>query len=437
MQQKKKMSESARLAKNEKIKQNGIKTRARRSKMKVSVVDLKIVSNKMSRKQKEALTRMLLEYKWIRNSAIANSRFDNEFLAELNGEVSVKTPTGFEQRKIEFLGSQARQALMSILRSNLKTLSSLKNKGRKVGRLKFSKECRSIDLPQYKRTYELYPNTSGKLNKARIQNVPGRLRVRGFEQLNVEGIEFANAKLVRRADGFHLLVTTFRPKTTTPTTGKIGVDFGIKTQFSLSDGCEFNFVFEEPERLRLLHKKLSRQKKGSNGYKTTQQKIIREYERLSNRKNEQANQFVHKLTNDNIVYFQDENISSWRCRNSGSRGSKKIHHGIMGRVKDRLRASENAVMLPKSVATTAWCPACGNRTKHSLNKRIFKCGFCAYSADRDLHAATNMILLGERLFTSGTEGCAGGGSARLPSSLYEPVKRPPVKPETSCASDEP
>lgn len=428
------LSEEARLAKNKRIKEAGIATRARRAAMDCRVFDLKIVESKLNRKQKEALYSVFREYKWLRNSALAAQRFDTDYLKELNGEVQVKTPNGFATRKIKWLGSQMQQGVIATLKANLKTLSALKKKGYRVGKLKFVSDWNSIDLQQFGVTYKLLADPKGRYTKIRVQNIPGKLRVRGFEQLNRPGIEFANAKLVKRVDGFHLLVTTYLPKSVQTPSKKLGVDFGITTQFTLSDGSGVTVLADEPEKLKRLQRKLSRQERNSNSYNRTLKKLKRKHQRLDNRKDEQANQLVRRWTDHTAVYFQDENLNSWKRRDSGSRGSKKVHHGIMGRVKTRLQRNPYAVMLPKWVATTAWCPSCGIRTKQELSARTYSCG-CGYRAPRDIHAARNMILLGDRYqqFTSGTEGSAGGEKVRLPAVLYAPLERFSVKPETATA----
>lgn len=93
------------------------------------------------------------------------------------------------------------------------------------------------------------------------------------------------------------------------------------------------------------------------------------------------------------------------------------------------------MMLPRWVATTAWCGECGSLTKHSLDKRVFTCASCGFSELRDVHVARNMIILGEKylnLNPSGTEGLTGGDAVRLKGELYrvEPV-RASVKPDTA------
>lgn len=426
------MSEETRLAKNARIREAGMATRARRALMDCRVYDLKIVMNRLSATQKEALRAIFLESKWLRNAALAAERFGTDFLTELNGFVPVRLHDGsIEQRELCWLGSQMRQSVIAGLRNDIKALSASKARGRRVGKLRFAREVNSINLQQFGVTYKL--DTTAR--KVRVQNIPGRLTVRGMNQLRTDGIEFANAKLVRRPDGYHLLVTTYAPRAERVRgEDRIGIDFGVATSFTLSDGSSVNAAVEEGERLRRLQRKLQRQIKGSNGYSKTRALIRREYQRMDSRKNELANQLVAVLAKRGTVCFQDEGISSWKRRDSGIRGSKKIHHGVLGRVKSRLRRLDGAVMLPAWVATTAWCPACGGRTAHGLAERTYQCA-CGHTAQRDVHAARNMVILGTRYkqLTSGTEGSAGGASVRLKEALYAPAEQLATKPETAMS----
>ena len=91
---------------------------------------------------------------------------------------------------------------------------------------------------------------------------------------------------VRRASGLYIHITTFIPKVekeVQPGT-VIGVDMGIATGLTLSDGSKINVVFGESERLRRLRKKLSRQEKGSNKYNKTWKLIKRELEKNTRKK---------------------------------------------------------------------------------------------------------------------------------------------------------
>lgn len=380
------LSDDVRKSKNEKIAASFKATKERRKKQSPRVVDLKIITNKLSNTQSEALERLFVEAKWVYNDIVGS---EDAFSYQVPKKtVAVHTPEGIEQREFRFLGAQMKQSVVSGARSSIKTLSSLKKKGKKVGKLKFKSEYTSINLKQAGHTYKI------KGSKARIQNIPGWVRVRGVSQL--EGTELANAKLVRRPDGFHLLVTTYRFTKDIPSQikyeGVVGVDFGVKTSFTLSTGEKFDIAVGETERLKRLQRKLSRQEKGSNNYMKTQDKISREYQHITNRRDDIANKLSREILGFEQVFIQDENIAGWRSKRGFVRGGRKIQRSVLGRVKARLSSNPRVTVLAKNVATTATC-ICGVKTKHTPDKRTFVCASCGYSDDRDIHAAKNMIRL--------------------------------------------
>jgi len=396
------MSDSDRLAKNARIKVTSLATRQRRKDMVVRVRQVKITDNKLTARQRDNLRRLFLEAKWVRNSALAAQRFDRAYIAELGGAVDVRMHDGtYETRQFEVLGGQMMQAVIDELRDNLRGLAAAKGAGRKVGKLRFSREVTSVNLMQFDRTHKI----DRARDKIKVANVHGWLHARGLEQLD-DVDEIANAKIVQRPNGYFLLLTTYthpRPnvgratQTYQPETA-VGIDMGVATHVTLSDGRKFNALFEETERLKRLRRKLSRQQKGSANYCKTKRLIRQESDRITRRKDDYANKFVHELLRNEHIYFQDENISSWKVRSGYIRGGRRIQHSVLGRVKSALVAHERAVMLPKRAATTATC-VCGTVTKHAVSERTFACPVCGYSADRDVHAAVNMIRLGSTNLT--------------------------------------
>ena len=171
---------------------------------------------------------------------------------------------------------------------------------------------------------------------------------------------------------------------------------GIKDQLTFSNGVKVNFYLEESEQLKGLMRKLSRQIKGSNQYKQTLARIKRIFEHQNNKKNDVANKLNSVLKSNYIICFQDEMLNSWKRRKSKQKFSfgKQVQHGILGRVKDKLKKNSTTVLLESSVPTTQTCPVCGCLTKHSLSKRIYHCEHCGFeNPDRDIHSANMMVLL--------------------------------------------
>lgn len=358
----------------EKRKASRDATQERRKTQTLKVRELKI--GRLNATQQDRLDKMFLEAKWLRNTIISNGIMDYK----PSNTVQVKLPDGtVEDRTLTVLPAHVKQTVLSTLKENLKTLSTLKKKGKRVGPIRYSSRVNTLEFPT--------GDVKVKGNKAQIPKL-GWVRVRGAGQL---GIEIANVRLVRRASGYYLLVTSLtktEEESIGPKLEPLGLDFGIKTHITVSDGRAWSLVVKEPESLKRLQRKLNRQKKHSNNYYKTLDRLNRAYERLSNRKNEAANQFVASLAKHELVAFQDENLSGWK-RTRGFGGV--IQHSAMGRVKAKLRTLDNVVMLDRFLPTTQYCPECGSLNKLGLSTRVYSCA-CGYHAPRDVHAARNMLF---------------------------------------------
>mgnify|MGYP001746781774 CR=1 FL=1 len=234
-------------------------------------------------------------------------------------------------------------------------------------------------------------------NKISVQKI-GVLTVSGLDQINLNEVEFANAKLIKKPSGFYIHLTVYTKKQPQSNTEKeiLGIDMGIKEQLTFSNGVKVNFYLEESEQLKGLMRKLSRQSKGSNQYKQTLTRIKRIYEYYNNKKKDVVNKLNYVLRNNYIICFQDELLNSWKRKKSKQKFSfgRQVQHGILGRVKDKLKKNGSNIMLESSVPTTQTCPECGCLTKHSLDKRIYHCSHCGFeNSDRDIHSANMMVLL--------------------------------------------
>ena len=395
----KNLSDEVRLAKNARIREAGKATRARRAKMDCFTRKLKIDQSHLNNKQKEAIARLFLECKWLINSCIANGRFDNDYLKELGGKVQVKTPGGLEEREFLVLGGQLAQSVVDGLRSNLKALSKLKSKDKKVGRLRYRKQVRMVNFPQYGNSHKI----NREKNRVKLANIPGWMRVRGLDQLPEEA-EFANCKLLDRPDGLFIVITCYtnkEPEDFAPGTS-IGVDMGVKTHLTFSDGTKINALVEESERARGLRRKISRQKPGSNNRAKTIHRLEKVLAKDANKREDIANKIVHELLRNETVYYQDEPLNKWFEKQGQVRAGRRLQGSILGRVKAKLEQSSRAVMLDRYLATTATC-ICGCKTKHEPDKRTFVCSACGYTDDRDIHAAKNMVRLGRSINAPATE----------------------------------
>ena len=373
-------------AKNDKIKQAIRATREKHKNMTCRVFELKLSTRKMSQAQHEQLTTYFREAKWQRNSIIADfARASRKAKSAI-----IKVGDVFEERPFSILGSQVIQDIYDSIKTEMKMLHTKKEKGEKVGRLKFKSVCNCIPLRQYNTTYRI--DFIRRL--VRIQNIRKCFTVHGLEQIPSEA-EITNAKLLRKASGFYLHVTCFVPKEQLKRTGRmVGIDFGIEHNLTLSSGETIDICVPESKGVKLASKRMNQaykrngKKKTNNHYRRVK-KLRRAYERDSNRRQDKANKAVHEILSSNdFVAIQDEMIHNWHAGLFG----RQVQHAAMGYIKAKLKNNFKTYVVARSYPSTQICPVCGELTKHPLKKRDYDCGYCGWHHEsRDVKSAQTIL----------------------------------------------
>lgn len=382
------MNEQERLEKNKRIKQSMIETKLKRSLQRCLVYELKINTSKMNKKDFEKLKFMFVQCKWLYNYLL-NEEVDIFKFDTKTRDIFVYDKNKNKIYKTINIPSKIIQSVHGGLKQNIQSLKYRKQKGYKIGKLKFKSEYNSIELSQYNNTHAI------KNGKFRISGFKNLFKVYGLNQIKPEH-EIANAKLIQKPSGYYIKLTCFENLTKSRINKpikEVGLDFGIKTHITTSDNEKFDITIEESERLKGLQKKLFRQQKGSNNRYKTIQKIRREYERLLNKKKDKANKLVNYLcTNYSTVYMQDEMIASWHKGLFG----KQVQHSCLGQIKSKLINQSIVKVIDKSYPTTKLCYNCGTMHKNiTLNDRTFICPSCGFQEERDLKAAKTILFIGQ------------------------------------------
>ena len=386
------MTDEKRLTKNENIKKSMRETCLRRMSQTCKVYTVKIDESRLSKRQQEQLKMLFVEAKWIYNDILNYSENNDIYTydTKIKNITVLNKDKEKETRELKFIGSQMKQSVFANIVSNIKMLSTKKKQGNKVGKLKYISEYKSLNLKQYGNTYKMYGN-----KRIKIQGVSGKIIVNGLNQfINIPDIEIANAKILNKPDGYYIAITTYQYTDKLPKKvfidNEIGIDFGIKDNITLSNGEKFKSSIGETERLKRLQRKLIRQKKGSNNRYKTRILIQREYQKITNKKNDIANKIISYILSYEHIYMQDENITGWQKGWFG----KQVQYSILGRVKSKLINNPRVEVLDRFVPTTKYCPVCGNiKNDISLSDRVYHCDICGYECDRDIHSANNMTIM--------------------------------------------
>ena len=178
--------------------------------------------------------------------------------------------------------------------------------------------------------------------------------------------------------------------------GRVGVDLGIKALATLSDGTVYPALKPykaNKTKLGTMQRKLSRQTKGSKNRDKTKQKIAKLHARIANIRNDA----IHKLTshlakNHSQVVIENLNVAGM-MKNHCLAGA--IADSGFGEFRRQLEYKcqwygSQLTVIDRWYPSSQLCSGCGNRQPMPLKERVYNCGRCGASIDRDLNAAINI-----------------------------------------------
>ena len=366
-------------------------TRNRRKNLACKTYELKFDMSHMSNSRHKEFDSLFTEAKWLYNHILNLNKSEDFDLFKFDPLIDTVNTLDFEKnvvvRQLTTIGSQVKQSVHSRMMDSIRGLSELKKKGLPVGPLKFKGQIGSILLKQFGNTYKFHDS---KKNFVKIQNISGYSKVNGLKQIPKDA-EFANATLIKRNNNFYLMVTVFVPKKVRVFEKKsVGLDFGIESTITTSDGEKFKINFPEERRTKILRGRLARKqgsKKGSKkskSYLDNLNIINRRIEKINNRKKDARNKVVSYLVNKyETINVQDENIKGWKDGMFG----KQVHNSALGGIMSDLKLKSHTLNLVDRYApTTQLCPDCFTLNKFGLEVRTYEC-MCGYCHNRDIHSA--------------------------------------------------
>lgn len=252
-------------------------------------------------------------------------------------------------------------------------------------------------LPQYKKKYHhdsFYLEGSIKSNGNKIK-VPKFGWIKCSEML--PDCEIKNVVISRIANQWFIAFKVAFEPVRYYNTKIVGVDLGVKTLATLSDGKTFDAVkpYKKYKRkLKLLQRKLSKKTKGSNNYKKAQVQISKLHYHIACIRKDA----IHKLTtylskNHAECVIEDLNVS-------GMSKNHKLASAILdGGFYEFKRQMQykcewygcTLTIVDRFYPSSKTCSVCGELKKDlKLKDRVYNCQKCHTSIDRDLNAAINL-----------------------------------------------
>ena len=242
----------------------------------------------------------------------------------------------------------------------------------------------------------------------------------------------------RRAGRWYASLTVERedkPVTKPPQGGTVGIDLGIKTLATLSDGT----VIENPRclaaserRLKRAQKALSRKTMGSKRRAKARAKVARIHAHVAN----QRQDAMHKATTWLASTFSEICIEDLHVAGmvKNHRLAKAVSDAAFAEFRRQLeyktaRTGARLHIVDRWYPSSKTCSRCGSvKAKLSLSERVYRCDACGLSIDRDLNAAINIKVAGSAPETQNAHGETvkrgnRSGCATLDSVKCEPSRR--------------
>ena len=176
----------------------------------------------------------------------------------------------------------------------------------------------------------------------------------------------------------------------------VGLDIGIKTFASLSDGTQIEnprFLLNSEKKLKRAQRRLSRNKKGSNNRKKQIRKLAKLHERVANQRRNFHFQTAHWLVN-NYGLVAVENLSpQFMIKNHKlAKHASDIAISQFFNILTYEAYKHGTLVGPVNPYNTSQlCSKCKQIVSKDLSVRTHQCPYCGFTYDRDVNAAINIV----------------------------------------------
>lgn len=190
-----------------------------------------------------------------------------------------------------------------------------------------------------------------------------------------------------------------------PIRESIGIDLGIKTLLTLSNGETIDnprWINSNEKKLKKLHKQLSKKQKGSNNRTKAKLKLAKVHEKIKNKKQDYLHNITTKIINENqIIILEDLNVSGMMKNHKLAKAIQELGLYEMRRqieYKAKWYGRE-VIFVSRWFKSSKMCSCCGNiKTDLKLSDREYVCDNCGLVINRDENAAINIGNEGIRLY---------------------------------------
>lgn len=245
----------------------------------------------------------------------------------------------------------------------------------------------------------------------------------------------------QRAGRWYAALTVERDEPTTrqtPKGGAVGIDLGVKTLATLSDGtviANTHALQADERRLKRAQQALSRKTRGSKRRAKARAKFARIHARIASCRSDT----LHKLTTMLAQTYSDISIEDLNVAGmlKNHRLAKAVSDASFSELRRQLeyktaKTCAKLHVIDRWYPSSKTCSNCGSvKAKLSLTERVYRCEHCGLTIDRDLNAAINIMVAGSAPETLNAHGGTVRRSDPSGRATLDPVKCEPSRHESA------
>ena len=264
----------------------------------------------------------------------------------------------------------------------------------KAGFPRFKRRVTSITYPQAETHGRpvFYFKSENRLHVPKIGSIPIVLH-----RVPRESIKTLTIKQDRAGQWFACFACEIDETTGTPAEGEIGIDVGIEHFATLSDGTIIEnpgYLRKSEKRLKRLHRRVSRKKKGSRNRRKAVRRLARHHVHIADLRYD----FLHRtsrmlIDRYGLIAVEKLNVSNML---KNHRLAKHIQDAawntFIGMLRYKAVTARAELVEVNPGYTSQMCSRCGNSVPKKLSVRIHRCPHCGFETHRDVNAARNILM---------------------------------------------
>ena len=192
------------------------------------------------------------------------------------------------------------------------------------------------------------------------------------------------------------------------TNSRVGIDLGIKDFVITSNGEVFenkHFLKKTEDKIKKLQRLLSKKVKGSSNRNKARIRLAKAFEHLANQRTDYIHSVVNSLLQDyDYVFMENLNVQGMMKNHHLAKAIQELgFYTFKPILKNKAMLNDKFVIeIDRWFASSKTCHCCGYAYKDlTLGEREWVCPVCGEHHDRDVNAAINILIEGNKILVGG------------------------------------